>query len=250
MIFHNYNHHHKYTFKFKELLYSSGYQSKINTLLHFIDQSNVNNIIQSNINKVINIHIIGADEQELPSMNECIINTMYSRVIEKCYNDFEVDRVNIVFIGPNMNIEYHEKEVNFKIFYLNKEIVVNVSAYSSMYHDHFDNDSKALKLSNPDIVVLYNAGIWGYESWLATLNVFRYLKTAILLTSYTIEEGEDDEDTIEEYYRDNHVSSSVYRWGWSAVDNPNKSNQKLLRKSMEDRHYYENSSWSALFIGV
>ena len=245
IIFEDYNHHDKYTFKFKELLFSSGYQSKIKTLVDFIDRTSIN-IIKP---RVTTIHFVGADEEELPTLNEKILSIMYERIIAKCNNVFEIDRLNLVFIGPNMNKEFDKKSVDFKVKISNIEIDVNISAYSTFYHDHFDHVSNELIIAKPEIIVLYNAGIWGYDSWLLTLNVFRYLKgTAVLLTSYTIEEGEDDEDTIEKFYNDIGVDPKIYRWEWSAVENPNKSSQKLDRKTMKEREYYENFSWSGLLF--
>ena len=247
IIFEDYNHLEKYTFKFKELLFSSGYQFKIKTLEDFIGKTEVHKVINS---RLITIHFIGADEEELPTLNEYILNIMYERIVTKCSMDFGIERLNLVFIGPNMNKEFHNNRVDLKFKISNIEVDVNISAYSTFYHDHFDHDSKELTLHKPDIIVLYNAGIWGYDSWLLTLNVFRYLKgtTAILLTSYTIEEGEDDEDTIEKYYNDGNPVNFLYHWGWSAVENPNKSSQKLDRKTMKAREYYDNFSWSGLFI--
>ena len=46
-----------------------------------------------------------------------------------------------------MNIEFNEKNITFKILHLNKDIIVNVSAYSVMYHQLFHEDSKILKIN-------------------------------------------------------------------------------------------------------
>ena len=48
----------------------------------------------------------------------------------------------------------------------------------------------------PDLCVAYNAGIWGYESWDCTVKLMKGV--TFLVTSYTVEEGEDDYERVKE----------------------------------------------------
>jgi len=243
LIFEEYNHQNKYTFKFNKLLYSNGFQSRINTLIDFITRTNEKNIIDCK--KSITLHIIGSDEQELPTLNEITLKIIYEKLILKYNSILGCNEIILVFIGPNMNKEFDKKSINFTLKKNNEDIIIQIFVYSTFYHDHFNELTKELDIPKPDIITLFNAGIWGYDSWKPTLNVFQFLgNVTILFTSYTVEEAEDDEDTIEKYYNDIGVDSKNWNWVWVAENNPNQSTTMLTRESIQSRKYYENFAWS------
>jgi hypothetical protein len=116
LIFEEYNHQNKYTFKFDKLLYSNGFQSRINTVIDFISRTNEKNRINCNDN-TITLHFIGSDEQELPTLNEMTLKIMYEKLILKCNSILEYSELKLIFIGPNMNKEFDNKSINFSLKY-------------------------------------------------------------------------------------------------------------------------------------
>lgn len=73
---------------------------------------------------------------------------------------------------------------------------------SSQEHSSKENSEKDLCSLRPDLVLCFNAGVWGYESWIPTLShIFNTVPIhkqgiVLLVTSYSVEEGEDDYDAI------------------------------------------------------
>ncbi len=51
----------------------------------------------------------------------------------------------------------------------------------------------------PHCIIAYNAGVWGYDDWIPTINAINDKlpsKTPFIVTSYTLQEAEDDADVI------------------------------------------------------
>lgn len=81
-------------------------------------------------------------------------------------------------------------------------LAVHLAYHSSLYH-HVSHQLEA-----PHALFLFNAGLWGYDDWLPTLNHVFFspasrrpgclsLGTAMVVTSYCEEEADDDMETIE-----------------------------------------------------
>lgn len=49
----------------------------------------------------------------------------------------------------------------------------------------------------PDVIVAFNAGVWGYPAWHPGIEAIIRTRVPCLITSYTLEEAEDDEDHIQ-----------------------------------------------------
>lgn len=104
-------------------------------------------------------------------------------------------------------------------------------------------------LPAPDLVVCFQPGFWGYESWELTVRtVLCTLRTPLLITSYSWEEADDDCGQLEEWgipegpanshTCDTSASSCasshqiLYRWGgwaWELEPNPYAS-QRVVRR--------------------
>eukprot|EP00566_Odontella_aurita_P010352 CAMPEP_0113544188 /NCGR_PEP_ID=MMETSP0015_2-20120614/10573_1 /TAXON_ID=2838 /ORGANISM="Odontella" /LENGTH=428 /DNA_ID=CAMNT_0000444427 /DNA_START=2961 /DNA_END=4247 /DNA_ORIENTATION=- /assembly_acc=CAM_ASM_000160 len=79
-----------------------------------------------------------------------------------------------------------------------------VTCRNATYHEYLSSSgssSAAAAALAPDLIVAYNAGIWGYDSWVPTLEYLcRHLKqsTPAVITGYTLQEVEDDAEVVEE----------------------------------------------------
>jgi len=154
-----------------------------------------------------------------------------------------------------------------------------------MYHDYLQGleDENALKgnengngnriaydydyesMQFPNLVIVYNAGIWGYTDWHPTLRKLYEFSRSVpfVITAYTCPEAEDDFEVLEEVLgvsltepvsflgagdgsgRSGSVSG---RCLWSAELNPYASRVVRETKS-SDNTYFENGAWQAYVMG-
>jgi hypothetical protein len=174
----------------------------------------------------LNLHFLGAEELECEnskSSDHFVLS--YAKLLEGA-EQLGIRDLRITFIGPNL-LGYDNQNT---FFY--HSMRVSVESYARLYHDYYCAQKEIGKFEMPDMVLMLNAGIWGYTSWLPTLDIFAKISTGcetssssgeysgdehsngvhvnsassmrapvFVVTSYTIEEAEDDEDTIREHFR-------------------------------------------------
>ena len=105
--------------------------------------------------------------------------------------------------------------------------------------------------------MVYNGGIWGYDTWLPTLDMLflgRFQGTPLVVTSYTLNESEDDYDSMKAFFDEkvNKDTRVELVWYWDCEKNPHGSTVEIERntknqdtgKSLEK--YYENNYWQCL----
>jgi hypothetical protein len=100
-----------------------------------------------------------------------------------------------------------------------------------------------------DLVIAFNAGIWGYDDWRPTVEYLIRAKLSIpfVVTAYTLQEAQDDFDVI----HDAVVAQSSFERAqeccqWQAEVNALAS--KVPRETataIAGRHYRENGAWQA-----
>ena len=75
-------------------------------------------------------------------------------------------------------------------------LIVTIEYVKKLYHD-WQRDS--YHTDTPDLIIAFNAGIWGYPSWLDTISyIVCATNIPFAYTSYNIMEAEDSIDTITE----------------------------------------------------
>mmetsp|Transcript_13691 Transcript_13691/g.33154 ORF Transcript_13691/g.33154 Transcript_13691/m.33154 type:complete len:472 (+) Transcript_13691:84-1499(+) len=107
------------------------------------------------------------------------------------------------------------------------------------------HDWRASMAENPDLIIAFNAGIWGYLEWAPTLHALGKGNTATptVITSYTLEEAEEDCESIEEA-----VAGTAAKLAWGPEPNPFGS--KVVRETKSSsREYRENSAWQMWLLG-
>mmetsp|Transcript_19697 Transcript_19697/g.62650 ORF Transcript_19697/g.62650 Transcript_19697/m.62650 type:complete len:163 (-) Transcript_19697:34-522(-) len=120
---------------------------------------------------------------------------------------------------------------------LKQGVVVRVQYISGLYHEL----GGALDLHpRPDLVVCFNAGVWGYSSWGESLRfATEVLGAPAVVTAYSREESEDDRCTLEEQGVDGYT--------WEPQQNPFASLRKRTCGGLPgDR---ENAWWYCLKPG-
>ena len=180
-----------------------------------------------------------------------------------------IETVSIEFIGPNLLSAKREDIPHTIEFCYQESLSVCAHRHCSLYHDYWKDRGTLIDVETvPDIVLMINAGIWGYQSWLPTLNTFADIArisssvpsssndhtnrinnggTLFVASAYTLQEAEDDEDTIRTHYTTTQrliSSSTTVNWLWEAELCPFRSTKQLQRTSqVSGRQYYSNHAW-------
>lgn len=163
----------------------------------------------------------------------------------------------LYLVGPHMPIDDSNgsKVSTFEFSYQSVSVLVHFE------HALFHECSLGKKDARLDAVFALNAGIWGYESWLPTLDILffdKYAGVKIVITSYTMEESEDDYDRMAAYFEETKKKRGIENkmkliWEWDCEKNPNGSKTDLKRqtRSTEDnlplQAYYASGFWQCLF---
>ena len=130
----------------------------------------------------------------------------------------------------------------------------SVSCETSLYHEYLSSLTSSSS-SWPALSVAFNAGIWGYDSWQPTLHYLAAGGAAkggvgralhFVVTSYTSEEGKDDQESIEaivkEWGKDGRKTRAACIWG----SEDNEFGSRAVRETkgaVEGRIYRENAAW-------
>ena len=127
-----------------------------------------------------------------------------------------------------------------------------------LYHEYLEDALESQTNRDPDVVIAYNAGIWGYDDWKPTLiqmNSILPRETPFIITSYTIQEAEDDADVVQSIFcqHEREVESQKMQ-NSSAFMEPtlNPFGSRSLREtatSPESRQYFENGAWQIWMMG-
>lgn len=225
---------------------------------------------QSNLTEaVFTLHCLGADEEEVADLisGDGQYQHWIAVLDELMQRGFK--HLNLTFVGPNIHTSQHGQSALVERGVV--PIGITVSSFSCLYHEFWGSDSDGTECAPhrvlPDLLILFNAGLWGYQSWVPTLEllfsntVFSNSQVTvksfprIVVTSYTFEESEDDYDTMfENFQRLQQLLPPEerclnLRWHWDCELNPHASTVSLVRATNpEGRPYYENAAWQCVSL--
>ena len=249
----------------------------------------------------LNLHFLGAEDFECENVKNCDDFVASYRLLLDYLDGRGVRYLKLSFIGPNL---MGNKPSSNKLLFDVGEIAISVEFHTCLYHEYYIIQRENDTFCRPDVVLMLNAGIWGYKSWLPTLDAFDMISrdersddspdcfnsqvqgtetksieriidegTLFIVTSYTVEEAEDDEDTIREHFNKecipvdltSHVkeiggehsatsklmanTSNVAirgepEWLWEAEISPFRSLEQVERLTkVPGREYYPNHAW-------
>jgi hypothetical protein len=200
------------------------------------------------------VYVLGCDESELLILSENWFVTHYFALIQYCCRGSncsnQVRKLKVLFVGPNLNPDFDNSHISFNHQQDHQscgaEVQVDVHVFVRYFHDIPSDCIETLE--KPDIVLMMNAGIWGYESWKCTLiELSRFTntssdegtnnsykrgnsdkRTVCLITSYTLPEAEEDYDCIQELF---DGKSPQLTWLWECELNPMRSSVILKRST-------------------
>ena len=208
--------------------------SRSQTLLDTIERLQLSN------QKELSIHCVGADELEAKSINFIIehFNQLFNGLSARKFNS-----LILIFTGPNISSDM-DNTIHEFVHNLGLNIIIKISTL--LYHDYVDNKKNIdQQWSCPDIIVMFNAGLWGYDDWIPTINLFNMEcmeNVFVLITSYTLEESEDDQDTIDNICNNSdNTTTNRIEWIWEPQINKYRSLTPEQRETKPgDKDYYEN----------
>lgn len=147
--------------------------------------------------------------------------------------------LQLALVGPNVARQLHEThtEQHWTADGLAADATCALCVQLSYFVGSFEAFASArAPFAAPDLVVCFNAGVWGYDEWLPSLQqLLHAVRAPVLVTSYNALEAQDDEDALE--------ALAPPHWFWRAEKNPHGSH--TLRTTHNDlgRELRENDHW-------
>jgi hypothetical protein len=225
------------------------------------------------------LHVIGADHNEGSTIAET--TAVFYEMLLQLATTHKYDSVSIVLIGPNVSANSTLLDTGIRCtFPLQAPYTAfccEIAYYSDLYHEM--RHTLPSSIQQPHMIVLFNAGIWGYDAWLPTLSCILNSssrddsssnssnKTGMLLvTSYCMTEAIDDYDVLYDIVQNNSssnssgndsstavaaaaattaVPSTAVTWLWQPDLNSYRSTA-IRAKQGGDYEQYDNHCWQCL----
>lgn len=235
---------------------------------------NNNNYVKQNIH--ICIHLLGCDvigEGTTPKETYCIFRPLLSELHKIFEND--ILKVTLLLNGVNFNMEV--KSLNITIEDVveeteKHEAKLECETLTLVYCPGLYHLSELAKSYPPDLLLAFNAGIWGYDDWIPTLKYILLDQTSKLnnvpfvITSYNKLEAEDDEDVLlkllkieknDEVYEGDHnnnnndigINVDVDKYCIWSVEENQHADQSTKRPSTHEGEFLTDNAYWMCFIG-
>lgn len=214
----------------------------------------------------LHIHFAGADYSEGKSPNETLeIFKPFVHAIAQ--ENPTLQSCTLSFVGPNISRQLHQQLRTFRVEKQKKcsleeeaerttvsnnvdeadislrRISVHLYYFVGSYENFIKEVTVVGKESlsalemRPQLIVSFNAGIWGYDDWIPAIKtILENGQCPWLITSYNKNEAEDDEDVL------NTTFPNLY-WYWKPQKNP--MGAKVPRQTRNDvgSTLWENDCW-------
>eukprot|EP00297_Palpitomonas_bilix_P025616 CAMPEP_0113887420 /NCGR_PEP_ID=MMETSP0780_2-20120614/12204_1 /TAXON_ID=652834 /ORGANISM="Palpitomonas bilix" /LENGTH=226 /DNA_ID=CAMNT_0000875951 /DNA_START=67 /DNA_END=744 /DNA_ORIENTATION=+ /assembly_acc=CAM_ASM_000599 len=117
----------------------------------------------------------------------------------------EAEQIDILLCGPACS-EYGERRQDGAVCVKDlrnkqsdqKEVEMRMLTRCGYYHDLLSSEYTR-SLCEGALVICFNAGMWGYESWEESVAAMAELNNTIVVTSYNLYESEEDFDCVEKW---------------------------------------------------
>lgn len=162
-------------------------------------------------------------------------------------------RVDLSFVGLSVPEGWNDREPIDLSLGL-KGVVGKGVCWMGSYHEylHYQRKRQSISRQNksclPDMIMIFNGGIWGYDSWKESLEKLQQWclqenKTVpVVITAYTVQEAEDDAEVIQNI-------KGIHRL-WPVEVNPFHCKERRDTKTApKGRIYHDNGAWQAWMFG-
>lgn len=199
------------------------------------------------------IHLLGCDVIGEGATAKDTVQT-FSPMFAQLANYFENKPVEITLLlnGVNFNMEEQSLRV---LQGLNGVEKLTLVYCPGLYHE-----SELAKSYPPDILLAFNAGIWGYDDWLPTLryilksNISKLDRVPLIITSYNKLEAEDDEDVLLKLLKSSGTGEEADKLAmekhcvWGVEKNPHQDESSRRQSTHEGEFLTDNAYWMC-FVG-
>ncbi|CAH0475721.1 unnamed protein product [Peronospora belbahrii] len=191
--------------------------------------------------KQLIVHLLGADYREGNTGSETL--TVFERFIQHVATQTDVTLLQLVLVGPNVARKLHLQEF-LQTTYKSSEnideddntLYVDIQYFVGCFEVYFKDKTFYCP---PDLVICFNAGIWGYDEWLPAIQlVLREIQVPLLVTSYNQNEAGDDEDVLDELM--------PFKWLWRPEKNPRGASTPRATDNEDGVILKENNYWMCL----
>jgi len=212
----------------------------------------------------VELHVLGADEKELPTLDIPAFCDKWCALFRRV--SLSHTALRFVFLGPNMPAVRNGHKSSFQWTEQAQMLQVTLEVRCLLYHEYLAEAGRV-----PLLAIAFNAGLWGYDAWLPSLEaLFRGWQAGdsapgyLVITSYTLQESEDDYDTMDTMQRscfdglqaggNRKGPVGSLRWLWDCEANPHQSPLTVERRSLPqagadaDRTYRENHFWQCVSL--
>lgn len=202
------------------------------------------NVLQNEgTEKTLCIHVVGCDHVECESQER--LRTLFGPVVRWIGAYAEAPaHVQLDLIGlnvPTAATEWRPLDLlptNFALDFRLQSAALR--CHCAVYEDWILTAESSL--ATPDLVIAFNAGVWGYREWKTTIQYLAQQEQSVpfVVTAYTLQEAEDDYEVFQEVLQE----SASNRCHWEPEFNPFSSNQdRVTAAALPGRRYRENSAW-------
>ncbi|POM73164.1 Hypothetical protein PHPALM_10011 [Phytophthora palmivora] len=186
------------------------------------------------INKPLTIHLLGADHREGNTGAETFD---VFRGFTQYVAEMHLNSLRLVLVGPNLARKLHLTRFVQKYSGVDGETCeVDISYFVGGFEAYFQDTTLYCQ---PDLVVCFNAGIWGYDEWLPAIKlVLNEVQVPLLVTSYNEHEAGDDEDVLDELMPS--------KWLWRPEKNLCGASTPRATNNEDGSILKENDYWMCL----
>ncbi|KAG3120624.1 hypothetical protein PI124_g14820 [Phytophthora idaei] len=185
--------------------------------------------------KSLTVHLLGADHREGNSGAETY--EVFRSFTWHVANETHLSSLKLVLVGPNLARNLHLTRLSQEFSETDaKTCQVDISYFVGCFEAYFEDKTLYCE---PDLVVCFNAGIWGYDEWLPAIRLLlNEVRVPLLVTSYNKHEAGDDEDVLDELQQ--------FTWLWRPEKNPHGARTPRATNNEDGSILKENDYWLCL----
>jgi hypothetical protein len=204
------------------------------------------------------IHVIGCDGIECGSQGR--IQELFGPMAAWIGAYAEAPRrLEMVLVGPNVPPQSMTATTPMRLVRPALQCRLEsaeIRCYAGLYHEYIsktkeDGTNESWQSNKPNMIVAFQAGIWGYSEWEPTLAHLANESSGVpvVVTSYTIQEAEDDAEAAERVLAKKWSGDDPSRVdaarAWPPEWNPYASRvPRETATAPPGRVYRENAAWS------
>ncbi|CAI5726528.1 unnamed protein product [Hyaloperonospora brassicae] len=197
------------------------------------------------VTKSLTIHVLGADHRE--GNSGAATFEVFRAFTEDVVSRARLTSLQFVLVGPNVSRPLHLNECTHQWPLPPSDAMGRDAATCDVTIRYFVGSFERYFLDKqrfcaPDLVVCFNAGLWGYDDWRPAMQLVLHdvPRAPLLVTSYNAHEARDDEDVLDT------MTTTSRQWLWRPEKNPCGASTPRATANVAARVLKENDYWMCL----